>query len=33
MKKIGYMPLNRGIMGQVTGPQKDWLQLVYNRSF
>ena len=33
MKKIGYMPLNRGIMGQETGPQKDQLQLVHNWSF
>ena len=33
MKKIGYMPLNGGIMGQATGPQKDRLQPVYNRSF
>ena len=33
MKKIGYMPLNGGIMGQATGPQKDRLQLVHNRSF
>ena len=33
MKKIGYMPLNGGTMGQVTGPQKDRLQLVYNQFF
>ena len=33
MKKIGYMPLNGGIMGQATGHQKDQLQLVHNRSF
>ena len=29
MKKIGYMPLNGGIMGQVTDPQKDQLQPVF----
>ena len=33
MKEIGYMPLNGGIMGQVTSPQKDWLQPVHNQSF
>ena len=27
------MPLNGGIMDQVTGPQKDWLQLVHNQFF
>ena len=27
------MPLNGGIMGQATGPQKDRLQLVHNQSF
>ena len=32
MKKIGYMPLNGGIMGQATGPQEDRLQPVHNRS-
>ena len=33
MKEIGYMPPNGGIIGQATGPQKDRLQPVYNRSF
>ena len=33
MKRIGYMPLNGGIMDQVTGPQKDRLQPVHNWPF